>query len=461
MSNQNKLFVAIVCCFAQWNFGSFASASSIGDCIAIEFMAENHSECKEMHRITDLAIQDGWVVRRIDTKREPHIALRWHITTVPTTVLVRNGREIDRILGTVNHAELQKRLIAASSIDSVRNNLDRRPERLENDTPKLRGQSQLNLVPMVNASALSNSALSNSALSNSLLSKSFASAFDSRQAIKKDPPSLSRQPQTLPNSTDPQGATVRIRVQEPQHESVGTGTIIDSHNGEALVLTCGHLFRENHDRSKITVEMFLNGQIQTYSARLIDFVAKDMDIGLISFHAGGEVPIARLIPKNRTLNEGQPVFSWGCDRGSLPSRRDSKITKLNRYLGAANVEVEGEPVEGRSGGGLFDENGELIGVCYAADPELKEGLYNAADVVYFELAKLGLQRLFNDRNDRPDSTMIAKTQNPKTQNPNQTANTTPEMTVILRGRDGAQEQITIPQPAPHLLQAVRDSARRE
>lgn len=444
MSNRSKLHVAIFCILAQAYFSSLARANSNGDCIAIEFMAENHFECKEMQLITDLAIKDGWVVRRIDTKREPHIAMRWHITTVPTTVLVRNGREIDRILGKVNHAELQKRLIAASSIDSVRDGLDRRSEQRESESPKLRGQSPLNLVPMVNASALSHS---------------FTNAFDSRQAVREDPPSLDRQLQSQRYKSNPQGATVRIRVEEPRHESVGTGTIIDSHNGEALVLTCGHLFRENQDRSKITVEMFLNGQIQTYPARLIDFVAKDMDIGLISFQAGGEVPMAKLIPKNRTLSEGQSVFSWGCDRGALPSRRDSRITKLNRYLGAANVEVEGEPVEGRSGGGLFDENGELIGVCYAADPELKEGLYNAAEVVYYELAKLGLQRLFNERNDRPHSSMIAKTNGPE--HAAKAIPAIPEMTVILRGRDGAQEQITIPQPAPHLLQAIRESARRE
>ena len=365
-------------------------------------MAENNSECAEMNRITDIAINEGWVIRRIDTKREPHISMRWHITTVPTTVLVRNGREVDRILGKVTYSELQKRLIAASSIDSVRNSLDRHQDRLENNSPKVRGQSALNLVPMINAAGISNS---------------FANAFDPKKSIPRDPPSLGRQTPLQSISSDPQGATVRIRVEEPHHESVGTGTIIDAHNGEALVLTCGHLFRENQGASKITVEMFLNGQIQTYQAKLIDFVAKDMDIGLISFHAGGEVPIAKLIPKNRKLTEGQPVFSWGCDRGAHPSRRNSTITKLNRYMGAANVEVDGEPVEGRSGGGLFDERGELIGVCYAADPELKEGLYNAAEVVYFELSKLGLQRLFNERNDVSDS-------------------------------------------ASHLLQAVRESARR-
>lgn len=403
-------------------------------------MAEGSPQCEEMHRTTEQAIKNGWVIRRIDTKREPHIAMRWHITNVPTTVLVRNGREVDRILGSIAYPDLQKRLTAASSVDSVRDSLDRHRDRMENEPPIIRGQSPFGLIPMANAAVLSNSATNSLNLSSS---------------IQREPPSLKNQLDPLRIQSDPQGATVRIRVEEPRHESVGTGTIIDSHNGEALVLTCGHLFRENQGQTKITVETFLGGQVQTYPATLIDFQAKDMDIGLIAFRPNAATPVARLIPKNRTLTEGQPVFSWGCDRGALPSRRDSRITKLNRYLGAANVEVDGEPVEGRSGGGLFDERGELIGVCYAADPELKEGLYNAADVVYFELAKLGLQRLFNDRTDAPLTQSIAKA-----------TNTTPdaaamqEMTVIWRGRDGKQEQLNIPQPSPQLLQALRESTRR-
>ena len=437
-----RFSVVLSSLLVQLAFASPASASSTGDCIAIEFMAEGSPQCEEMHRTTEQAIKNGWVIRRIDTKREPHIALRWHITNVPTTVLVRNGREVDRILGPIAYSDLQKRLTAASSVDSVRDSLVRHRDRMENEPPIIRGQSPFGLIPMANAEVLSNSP---------------TNSFNPSSSIQRDPPSLGNPIDSLRIQSDPQGATVRIRVEEPKHESVGTGTIIDSHNGEALVLTCGHLFRENQGQTKITVETFLGGQVQTYPATLIDFQAKDMDIGLIAFRPNAATPVARLIPKNRSMTEGQPVFSWGCDRGALPSRRDSRITKLNRYLGAANVEVDGEPVEGRSGGGLFDERGELIGVCYAADPELKEGLYNAADVVYFELAKLGLQRLFNDRTDAPQTQSIAIAKATDTR-PDTMA--IPEMTVILRGRDGKQEQLTIPQPSPQLLQALRESTRR-
>ncbi len=54
----------------------------------------------------------------------------------------------------------------------------------------------------------------------------------------------------------------------------------------------------------------------------------------------------------------------------------------NRYLGPSNVEVALAPTQGRSGGGLFDAENRLIGVCFAADNDYDEGLYSGPDVVY-------------------------------------------------------------------------------
>jgi len=449
MLHPRKIIALLFAFFVACDASSAAWAVSTGDCVAIEFTAEDCPNCSDMHRATDRAIEEGWAIRRIDTKRDPHKALQYRIQNVPTTILIRNGREVDRILGPIPFAELQRRLAAASSVDSMKDANERRRDprnqSAHNDsgsesTAIVRGQSPLSIVPIAvpiaNAFAMSRSG---AGLNPSLSSRSV---------------DASRNP-----SSDPEKATVRIRVEDAQHESVGTGTIIDSHQGEALVLTCGHLFRETAGPMKITVETFLGGQSQAYPATMIDFQAKEMDIGLIAFRPNMDVPVAKLIPKNKVLSERQQVFSWGCDRGAVPSRRDSQITKLNRYLGAPNVEVDGQPVEGRSGGGLFDERGELIGVCYAADPELKEGLYSAAEVVYHQLAKLGLQRLFNDRNDTSTLSRV-----PTNTIPNAISNASPrsmpELTVIMRDPAGQQEQLIIKQPTPELMQALREHTRR-
>ena len=83
--------------------------------------------------------------------------------------------------------------------------------------------------------------------------------------------------------------------------------------------------------------------------------------------------------------EGLTVVSVGCNNGDLPTARASKVTRLNRFNGPPNIEVAGQPVEGRSGGGLFSPEGYVIGICNAADPEAKEGYFGAAASVYAEL----------------------------------------------------------------------------
>lgn len=419
-------------------------AQSTGDCIALEFASEGCDQCLNMHQTTDKAIQDGWVVRRFDTKKDPHIAMRWQIQNVPTTVLVRNGREVDRILGPVDYRELSRRMESASSVDSMRSLSEKVQSRSEVPSAVVRGQSPLAMIPVASSAA---------------------SAFATSQVSSQVPPSRLASSPTLEAMSSParnRESTVRIRIVEPNQDSVGTGTVIDMVNGEALVLTCGHLFRDIQGSASIFIDTFVGGETLSFPATLIDFEASEMDIGLVAFRPSVAIPVARLIPKNRRLSEGQKVSSWGCNRGADPTPMVSQITKLNRYVGAPNVEVDGQPVEGRSGGGLFDERGELIGVCYAADPTLKEGLYSAADVVYHQLSKLGLQRLFNNRNDEElSSASLAVSPVPPVSNePSKGRQEPVEMTVIIKDRTGNQERIDIPQPSAQLMQAMRDSVRR-
>jgi hypothetical protein len=66
------------------------------------------------------------------------------------------------------------------------------------------------------------------------------------------------------------------------------------------------------------------------------------------------------------------------------------VTSVDKYLGPANVQVAGQPVQGRSGGGLFALDGTLLGVCNAADPEDNEGLFAALPSIHEHLDEAGL-----------------------------------------------------------------------
>ena len=62
-----------------------------------------------------------------------------------------------------------------------------------------------------------------------------------------------------PLAADLIASSVRIRVDDPAGRSFGTGTIIDSRSGEALIITCGHLFRDSKGQGPVTVDLFTAG----------------------------------------------------------------------------------------------------------------------------------------------------------------------------------------------------------
>jgi hypothetical protein len=196
---------------------------------------------------------------------------------------------------------------------------------------------------------------------------------------------------------------VRIRVEDTQGRSFGTGTIIDSRSGEALVATCGHLFRESKGKGPMTVEMFeadANGVRVAGSVpgQLISYDL-DRDVAFVSIRPNRQVSVVPVAPPRTKIERGDRVATVGCSNGNDPTLQPQKINMLDRYQGPPNIEVSGAPEEGRSGGGLFNLQGQLIGVCYAADYEGKEGLYAALESIHEELNRLQLSDVYTTMAD--------------------------------------------------------------
>ena len=110
-------------------------------------------------------------------------------------------------------------------------------------------------------------------------------------------------------------ATVRMRVYDATGYGIGTGTIIDARNGEALIITCGHLFRDSNRQTRVEVDLFRGGQCETVIARIIDFDAEVHDIGLVSIRTNQLVDAVRIAGGSQPVRNGETVFSFGCDRG--------------------------------------------------------------------------------------------------------------------------------------------------
>ncbi|MEX0613008.1 MAG: serine protease, partial [Pirellulales bacterium] len=212
------------------------------------------------------------------------------------------------------------------------------------------------------------------------------------------PPGADSAPTVLDSPAGLLAATVRLHVEGAQGRSFGTGTIIDSRSGEALVITCGHLFRASQGKGTVMVDLFeatsaglraagqVPGQVISYDL--------DRDVALLSVRPNRPVSVAPVAPPRTVVERGDRAASIGCSNGQDPSLLATRITSLDRYQGPPNIEASGAPVEGRSGGGLFNTQGQLVGVCFAADYEGNEGLYAALESIHGELDRLGLKEIF-------------------------------------------------------------------
>ena len=361
----------------------------------------------------------------------------------------------------------------------------------------MRGQSPAGAFPLLAAatgSALSSSqaiaekfeklsATSNQLDSNSTQVKPAADASPmSMRQPERMPTQPLRQLHAMKNAppidlqkaiTRAEAATVRIRVDEENTTAYGTGTIIDVHGDEALVLTCGHLFRHMKMHSQLTIDLFAGrSQPINIPAQLIDFKADagDVDIGLISFKLPFAIDPVPLLPQSESLAVSQVAFSFGCDHGENPTRLDTQVKSINRYMGAPNVEIAGAPAVGRSGGGLFDHQGRLIGVCNAADATGDEGIYAAAEIVYAQIERLQLTHLFNDNAPAQSAPLqnapvqFASNQIPVTPSaatnsfsPAQVPVDQPsasQITCIVRDASGHEQIVRVNSPSPELLNAI-------
>lgn len=347
--------------------GLLTHRSLASDAILIEFSSVHCAPCRAMQPVLSELERDGTPVRRVDVGREPDLASRYGIRQTPTFVVINGGKELTRLVGVRSAAELKAALAVSPHGPLVPTGADSR-SRDEFPAPQTR------LAPVHAAAALAPASAALAPASEPMPSVAVADAIQRAQA-----------------------ATVRLRVFDGQGYGAGTGTIIDTHGEEALVLTCGHLFRETKGEGKIEVDLFVGGQVQTVLGQLIDYDAADRDIALVAIRPKFAVEPVEVIGDGKGVENGQPAFSFGCDRGDDPSRRDTRITGINKYnqhLGVSNLEIAGAPIDGRSGGGLFDAKGRLIGVCNAADYKGDVGIYAGPGTIHWQLDRANLAQLY-------------------------------------------------------------------
>ena len=344
-----------------------------GDTVLLDFYADWCAPCRSMMPTVEQLAAKGYPVRRMNVDQYRDLTQTFGIKSIPCFVMIVNGREAGRVVGPTSIGRLEQLCSLGRAAPADPGSMLAMPAPA---APGYRGALAGNSGPNVPVCPV-------------------VYAAAPQQQLATDAAMLA--------------ASVRLRVEDPQGHSCGSGTIIDARPGaEALVLTCGHLFRDSQGTGKIEIDVYGPSPAARVPGRLVGYDL-ERDVALIAFQPPGPVMVARVAPPGYTIHPGDAVTSVGCNNGDDPSVQHSRVNSLDRFLdpseqrgGSAvtgphapwNLQVAGQPVVGRSGGGLFTSDGMVIGVCNAAEPVDREGLFAALGSIYAALDQRGLSSLY-------------------------------------------------------------------
>lgn len=347
--------------------------------------------CRQVAPLVQEFVDQGYSVEIIDASKHPDIIQQLGVDRFPTFLMLSGDRIIDRHVGAGDPAVLRQ----------VIRQMYLKAETLQKSATA--PQSTSAPVAGTVAQAAWNGQEPGSVVTarqdttpNPIVPVSFAST---QQTL---PPSAVFSVETAPSS-EPSPlifSSVKLRVDAENTHSWGTGTIIDARDGEALVLTCGHIFRDSQGKGQVEVQLFGQDSFVKVYGNCI-YYDLEIDLALVAIRPPGPVRAIPVAPIGYEVNAQQAVWSVGCDGGANPTVRTHQIMSTDRIgTPLANsvpfyyIQVSGAPVGGRSGGGLFTENGYLVGVCNTADPVENDGHFVPPQIIRQVLKSLRLEVVY-------------------------------------------------------------------
>lgn len=364
--------VSVAALLMLLNMPQSASAQAVAQSHLYFFTNDGCAPCRQVEPAIEALHRDGYPVSTINVSQQPQSATRFHVDRTPTVILVTGDRITGRHAGQIDLPTLREWFAAVGQKPDSQEKFGRtKPHTSANPAAR---PSQGTKVVVDEAGKRATSGFSSPTMLEGTARP--ANAIESRAM----------------------GATVRLKVEDPEGISYATGTVVHARPGEALVLTCGHVFRDANGEGVITAEYgFDSGQLESVPGQLIHYDAKARDIGLVTIQTRGTLTPVAVASEDTDITRGDHSFSIGCDHGESPTIRHTAIKNRATYDGEIKYDIYGRPVDGRSGGGLFNERGQLIGVCNAAAVEVDEGIYSGLDTIHWQFAQTNLGDLFGPK----------------------------------------------------------------
>ncbi len=385
--------------------------------VILEFTSQNCAACRQIEPLVQQLVGKGYPIRQVDANAEPQLAEELGVTALPTFVVMSGDRVIDRIEGVTDGFAMERRLQLS---------LKQSPE----IQPK---QNQATVQPNIQPVSL------------------VRPQPASQQTLSQPSFNANQHPAEVPWLQ----ATVRIRVESPNGHDWGTGTIIDARGGEVLILTCGHIFRDSKGMGRIEVDLYCGNTPKRVPGVCLRYDDEKLDLGLVKIAPQFNVDVIPVAPPMLELQEGMTLISTGCDNGGNPTVRQHHVRSLTNtspYVGASfhYIQVDNAPVQGRSGGGLFTENGCLVGVCVAGSSDDDEGLFVPASIIRNMLDNAKLSCVYQTPSVTRSQTspvVLASAAIPIAQSVQPVMPTNPPVSANSASRNSPQSVAVLPDPA--------------
>jgi thiol-disulfide isomerase/thioredoxin len=205
-------------------FGASANGAEI---VLLDFWSPTCGPCMQMKPTIESLVNARYPIRQVDVSRDTATSHEFKVTGVPCFVMLVDGQEIERVVGATSSERLQQMFAHAKEVVALQQGIRHQDE----------------------------SAPPSAYKENASGSNTFDTPSTSQGQSELAAPIESEWPREFDNRL--LSSSVRLTVEDGQIRSHGTGTIIDARERDALIITCGHLFRESKGKAPIMVDLYV------------------------------------------------------------------------------------------------------------------------------------------------------------------------------------------------------------